>query len=57
MSFCRCLATGGKHNGGGQAHDVTKCQEREANACGIVLTTVQPLLRKVCTAQEVACEF
>jgi len=27
--------------GGGPAHDVTKCQERAASACGILLTIAQ----------------
>jgi len=28
-------------DGSGPAHDVTKCQERAADACGIVLTIAQ----------------
>lgn len=32
--------------GGGPAHDVTKCQERAANACGIVLNIAQLITKE-----------
>jgi len=33
-------------DGGGPAHDVTKCQERAADACGIVLTIAQLITKE-----------